>query len=404
MLTATSCCGSLAISSSSASSEPATSALTTRLSSLTVPSWASLNTSSSETLRPERRASASVFRRLARSPASWRARRSFSTTRTISPASGTPSKPSTSTGCPGVARLSLVPMKSCIARTRPKWAPATSASPTRSVPRWISTVTTGPRPGSSLDSITVPDASALLLAFSSSRSVTTWIVSSSPSRPWWVFALTSTNSISPPHSAGCKPCWVISVRTRSGCAPSLSILLTATMIGTSRGARVVDRLLGLRLHAVVGSDHDHREVGHARAAGAHRRERLVARRVEEGDLLLAVVHLVGADVLGDAASLARRHLGRADRVQQRGLAVVDVAHDRDHRRAFDHVLLGVLEGRLDLDVVRRVDDLDLLVELVREHLDRLVGERLRERRHLAERHQLLDDLRAPARRGTRRRP
>ena len=53
------------------------------------------------------------------------------------------------------------PMKSCIARTRPKWAPATSASPTRSVPRWIRTVTTGPRPGSSLDSITVPEASVL---------------------------------------------------------------------------------------------------------------------------------------------------------------------------------------------------------------------------------------------------
>ena len=107
MLTLTSSWGSLAISSSIASSEPATSALTTRPSSLTVPSWASLKTSSSETLRPERRASASVFRRLARSPASWRARRSFSTTRTCSPASGTPSKPSTSTGWPGVARFML---------------------------------------------------------------------------------------------------------------------------------------------------------------------------------------------------------------------------------------------------------------------------------------------------------
>ena len=155
MLTLTSCWGSFAISSSIASSEPATSALTTSPSSLTVPSWASLKTSSSETLRPERRASASVFRRLARSPASWRARRSFSTTRTCSPASGTPSKPSTSTGWPGVARLTRAPVKSCIARTRPKCAPATSASPTRSVPRWIRIVTTGPRPGSSLDSITV---------------------------------------------------------------------------------------------------------------------------------------------------------------------------------------------------------------------------------------------------------
>ena len=138
MLTATSCCGSFAISSSIASSEPATSALTTRLSSLTAPSWASLKTSSSDTLRPERRASASVFRRFARSPASWRARRSFSTTRTYSPASRHAVEAEHLDRLAGRARASRArPMKSCIARTRPKCAPATSASPTRSVPRWI---------------------------------------------------------------------------------------------------------------------------------------------------------------------------------------------------------------------------------------------------------------------------
>src|ERR1700690_971442 len=65
-LTETSFWGSLAISSSTASTEPDTSPLSTRLSSLTAPSWASLKTSSSEILRPERRASASVFRRVAR--------------------------------------------------------------------------------------------------------------------------------------------------------------------------------------------------------------------------------------------------------------------------------------------------------------------------------------------------
>ena len=45
-----------------------------------------------------------------------------------------------------------------------------------------------------------------------------------------------------------------------------------------------------------------------------------------------------------------------------------------------------------VDLVRGVDDLDLLVELVGEDLDRVVGERLGERRHLAQLHQLLDDL------------
>ena len=38
-------------------------------------------------------------------------------------------------------------------------------------------------------------------------------------------------------------------------------------------------------------------------------------------------------MLGDAAGFAGRHFARADGVEQRGLAVVDVAHDGDHRRA-----------------------------------------------------------------------
>ena len=99
------------------------------------------------------------------------------------------------------------------------------------------------------------------------------------------------------------------------------------------GARVVDGLDRLRHDAVVGRHHDHGDVGDLGAAGAHGGERLVARGVEEGDLPAVVVHLVGADVLGDAAGLARRDLGGADRVEERRLAVVDVAHHRDHRRA-----------------------------------------------------------------------
>ena len=157
--------------------------------------------------------------------------------------------------------------------------------------------------------------------------------------------------------------------------------------------RVVDRLFGLRLHAVVGRDHDHGDVGDAGAARTHGGERLMARGVEERDELVAVVHLVRADVLGDATGLARGDLGRADAVEQRGLAVVDVAHDRDDRRARDEILVGVVVRRVGVGLFAGVDDLDLAVELGREDLDRLVGQRLRERRHLAEHHELLDDLR-----------
>ena len=109
-------------------------------------------------------------------------------------------------------------------------------------------------------------------------------------------------------------------------------------------------------------------------------------------VLPLLVHLVGADVLGDPAGLAGDDLGLADRVEQRGLAVVDVAHDRDDRRAVDEVVVGVVEdGRLGL-LLGGADDLDLAVERLGEHLNRLVGERLGERRHLAELHQLLDHI------------
>ena len=88
------------------------------------------------------------------------------------------------------------------------------------------------------------------------------------------------------------------------------------MIGTLGGLRVVDRLDRLRHHAVVGRHHDHGDVRDLGAAGAHGGERLVARSVEEGDRAGVVVDLVGADVLGDAAGLARGDLGLADGVEQ----------------------------------------------------------------------------------------
>ena len=100
------------------------------------------------------------------------------------------------------------------------------------------------------------------------------------------------------------------------------------------GLGVIDRLDGLRHHAVIRRDHQDHDVGHLGAAGAHRGERGVARRVDEGDLLAAFRrgHLIGADMLGDAAGFARHHIGVAQRVEQRGLAVVDMAHHGHDRR------------------------------------------------------------------------
>ena len=152
--------------------------------------------------RPARRASASVFRRLARSPASGRASRSFSTTRTCSPASGTPSKPSTSTGSPGVASLTRSPRKSCIARTRPQWAPATSASPTlqRAALDEQRDHGAAARVEPRLDHRAGGLGVRVGLQLLESASVTS--VSSRLVEVLRVLADTSTNSVSPPQSAG----------------------------------------------------------------------------------------------------------------------------------------------------------------------------------------------------------
>ena len=83
------------------------------------------------------------------------------------------------------------------------------------------------------------------------------------------------------------------------------------------GLGVLDGLHRLRHDAVVGGHHQHDDVGDVGAAGAHGAEGRVAGRVEESHpLAVGQAHLVGADVLGDAAMLAAGHVGGAQSVQQ----------------------------------------------------------------------------------------
>ncbi len=104
------------------------------------------------------------------------------------------------------------------------------------------------------------------------------------------------------------------------------------MIGTFASWAWVDRLDGLRHHAIVGRHHEDHDVRHRSAVGAHLGERLVPRGVDEDDALAVPRNVVGPDRLRDAARLARRDIRRPDGVQQGCLAVVDMSHDRDDRR------------------------------------------------------------------------
>ena len=116
--------------------------------------------------------------------------------------------------------------------------------------------------------------------------------------------------------------------------------------GDLGGAGVVDGFEGLRHDAVVGRHHQHHDIGDFGAAGAHAGERFVAGRIDEHNLAAVFFDVICADVLGDAAGLFAGHIGFADGIQQRSLAVIDVAHDGDHGRALEQILL--LFGNLHL--------------------------------------------------------
>ena len=90
--------------------------------------------------------------------------------------------------------------------------------------------------------------------------------------------------------------------------------------------------------------------------------------------------LVRADVLRDSAGFACSHVGQTDRIEQRSLSVVDVAHDGDDRRAHDLGHAGrVFEEALDRLVLHLLFDGDdgcVRAELSRHILHQLAFERL----------------------------
>ena len=128
--------------------------------------------------------------------------------------------------------------------------------------------------------------------------------------------------------------------------------------GNFGGVRVIDGFDRLRHDAVIGSDDEHDDVGRLRSARTHACERLVTWRIEEhnlapegGRFLVGDANFVGTDVLRDATSFAFGNVGEPDRVEQRGLAVVDVTHDGDDRRTrrnFDGGFLSARSGGVDV--------------------------------------------------------
>ena len=156
---------------------------------------------------------------------------------------------------------------------------------------------------------------------------------------------------------------------------------------------MVDRFFGLRHHTIVRRHHQNHDVGCLRAARAHGGERLVAGRVEKGHHAARGIDVVSADVLGDPARFARGDPGAADVVEERGLAVIDVAHHGHHRRSrLQHGIL--VRGRLQQEGIRiiRLGLHRLVPHLFHQNHRGFLIQHLVDGHHRTHLHQGLDDF------------
>ncbi len=120
----------------------------------------------------------------------------------------------------------------------------------------------------------------------------------------------------------------------------------------------------------------------------------MARGVEEGDVAaVGQFDVVRADVLRDAARLARDDVGLADIVEQGGFAVVDVTHHRDDWWTGQQIL-GTVDLFVAVDLLGDLGghEFDLVAEFLGHEHEGLRVEALVDGYHQAQAHAGADDL------------
>ena len=119
------------------------------------------------------------------------------------------------------------------------------------------------------------------------------------------------------------------------------------------------------------------------------------RRVDECDRAAVGLDLVSANMLGDATAFGIDDVRLANAVQERSLAVVDVAQDRDDGGS-RHQVFRCASGceRVEQVVFRCafVNDVELDAEFEREHGRDILVERGVDRGELVHCHQLADQI------------
>ncbi len=206
------------------------------------------------------------------------------TTWKSSPASGSDSRPRTSTGIEGSALRICSPRSLSMARTLPNTAPQMKKSPTRSVPLRTSTVATGPRPRSSLRFEHVPMAGRLGIGLQILQ------IGHQQNHFEQQIEVLLRLGGNRHHDGVAAPIFGQQAAVGEllldavGLGVGLVDLVDGDDDGNFGGAGVIDGFEGLRHDAVVGRHHQHHDIGDFGAAGAHAGEGFVAGRIDEDDL------------------------------------------------------------------------------------------------------------------------
>ena len=157
---------------------------------------------------------------------------------------------------------------------------------------------------------------------------------------------------------------------------------------------MINRFDRLRHHPIICCHDQDDDIGDLGATTSHGGEGFVARRVQERHLFPAYRNRVRADMLRNPTGLAFRHLRLPDGIKQRGLAVIDMAHDCHDRwprfklnlflrlrDGIQQLFSGLLHRHIDLDPALLSNDHGCI------NVHGLI-----EREHLAHIHQLAHDV------------
>ena len=106
--------------------------------------------------------------------------------------------------------------------------------------------------------------------------------------------------------------------------------------------RVIERFECLRHDTVIGGHNQDDDVGRFSTTCTHGGERLVARGVEERQESTIEFGLIRTNVLRDATGFAGDNVGVTNLIEKFGLAMIDMTHDGDDRRAVGPRLVGVV--------------------------------------------------------------